>query len=182
MVLRNLFTIKIFSGTIYLKSPVRTDMARYLLLFTAIMLASAGCVSRGAYEENIGVMSKKLQAEKAARATDVKSLEQRLAERGKTLSDLTDRYIRLKAEKDSAQAKLDGLKADLDALMKDMAELKLVVFTNMRGSEANEMVMKINNMQKRVDRLILKDAEVKSAAPAPPVGAPAVPASAPESN
>ncbi len=55
---------------------------------------------------------------------------------------------KLKAEKDSAQAKLDGLKADLDALMKDMAEIKLVIFTNMRGSEANEMMIKLNNMQK----------------------------------
>lgn len=157
-------------------------MARYLLLFTAIMLASAGCVSSGAYNENMSVMSKRLTAEKTARSIEVKTLEQRLAERGKTLSDLTDRYIKLKTDKDSAQAKLDGLKADLDALMKDMAELKLVVFSNMRGSEANEMVMKLNNMQKRVDRLIVKDAEMKSAAPAPTSDAPAAPASAPDSD
>ncbi|MBI5598302.1 MAG: hypothetical protein HY890_01020 [Deltaproteobacteria bacterium] len=155
-------------------------MTRYLSLLAVFMLAvSAGCVSRGAYEENIGVMSIKLQAEKVARATDVKSLEQRLAERGKTLSELTDRYIRLKTEKDSAQAKLDGLKADLDALMMDMAELKLVVFTNMRGSEANEMVMKLNNMQKRVDKLLVKEAGMKSAAPASPSDATVAPASAP---
>ncbi|MBI4950362.1 MAG: hypothetical protein HY955_09485 [Deltaproteobacteria bacterium] len=157
-------------------------MARYLLLFTALTLVFAGCVSRGAYEENIGNISGKLKAEKTARSTDVKILEQRLADRGKTLSDLTGRYIMLKAEKDSAQSKLDGLKADLDALMKDMSELKLVIFTNMRGSEANEMMIKLNNMQKRVDRLLTKEAEMKNAAPAPPPDeAPVAPASAPAS-
>ncbi|MBI5452994.1 MAG: hypothetical protein HY956_00025 [Deltaproteobacteria bacterium] len=157
-------------------------MTRYLFLLTAVLLAaSAGCISRGAYDENMGAISKRLAAEKTARSIEVKTLEQRLAERGKTLSDLTDRYIRLKAEKDSAQAKLDGLKADLDALMKDMAELKLVIFTNMRGSEANEMVMKLNNMQKRVDRLLVRDAEMKNPAPASPSDAPVVPATAPDS-
>ncbi len=157
-------------------------MTRYLFLLTAILLAaSAGCVSRGAYDENMGTISKRLAAEKAARSIEVKTLEQRLAERGKTLSELTDRYIRLKAEKDSAQAKLDGLKADLDALMKDMAELKLVIFTNMRGSEANEMVMKLNNMQKRVDKIIVKDAEMKNAAPTSPADANKAPASVPDS-
>lgn len=158
------------------------DMIRHLILLATLTLIFAGCVSRGAYEENIGNISEKLKAEKSARSKDVRVLEQRVAERGKTLSDLTGRYIQLKAEKDAAQSKLDGLKADLDALMKDMSELKLVIFTNMRGSEANEMMIKLNNMQKRVDRLLTKEAEMKNAAPAPPDEAPVDPASVPASN
>ncbi|MBI5643213.1 MAG: hypothetical protein HY954_07035 [Deltaproteobacteria bacterium] len=123
----------------------------------ALAFSMQGCVSRSAYEENMQVMSERLRAEKTANASAVKSLETRVQERGKTLSELTARYMQLKEDKDSAQAKLDRLQNDFEALLKDMAELKLVIFTNVKGSASNEMMMKINNMQNRVQKLINKE-------------------------
>lgn len=160
-------------------------MARLSLTKGKFMLAAAllvtlfsqGCVSRGAYNENVNALLAKLERERAQNASTERALEIKVQERGKTLSELTNRYIELKAQQDYSQAKLARLQSDLEGLLSSMAEMKLVIFTNFKGSEANEMMLKLNSMQKTVQEILKKSNEPMAATT--PAEAPAAPQPAP---
>ena len=122
-----------------------------------------GCVSRGAYDADIARLAARLQQERADHAATVKALEIKLKERAKSLSELTDRYMVLQHER--AQYQLPGLKKDLEILLMDLDELGLVVTSNLKGSEGKEMLMKINDMHKRISTVL--DRESKALPPLP---------------
>lgn len=149
---------------------------RKKIIFAAGLLAfpliSQGCVSRGAYDENISLLMQKMNRERAENAATERALEIKAQERGRTLSELTNRYIDIKAQQDYSQAKLGRLQNDLEGLLRDMSEMKLVIFTNFKGSEANEMMLKLNSMQKTVQEILKKSNEPLTA-PATPISAPA---------
>ncbi|MBI5588291.1 MAG: hypothetical protein HY889_08000 [Deltaproteobacteria bacterium] len=123
----------------------------------------SGCVSRGAYDADIARLAVKLQQERADHADTVRALEIKLKERARSLSELTDRYMLLQHEREQYQ--LPGLKKDMEILLKDLDELKLVVTSNLKGSEGREMVMKINDMHKRISTILDRDS--KALAPSP---------------
>lgn len=146
----------------------------------ALPLVGSGCVSRGAYEENVGLLMDKMHRERAESQSTVRALEIKVQERGKTLSELTARYIDLKAQHDYSQAKLGRLQNDLEGLLRDMSEMKLVIFTNFKGSEANEMMLKLNSMQKTVQEILKKSNEAMPAPAAPPAVEPKAQEGAPK--
>ena len=138
----------------------------------ALPVLAQGCVSRGSYNENMAVLLHKMTAERAENAAAQRSLEIKVQERGKTLSELTTRYIDLKAQQDYSQAKLARLQSDLEGLLSSMSEMKLVIFTNFKGSEANEMMLKLNSMQKTVQEILKKSNEPMPEAPPLPAAIP----------
>lgn len=130
-----------------------------ILSLLSLTILSSGCVSRRAYDENVSILIQRLNNQKADHNAEVRSLELKVQERGRSLSDITNRYMELKQQNDYSQSKLNNFQKDMDALLTDMAELKLVIFTNFKGSEANEMMLKITNMQKRIQELLKKSNE-----------------------
>lgn len=116
-----------------------------------------GCVSRSAYQAEMYRMTEKLKEEKRDHAFDVKSLETKLSDKNKSLSELTNRYMEIEKQNQEFRKKLGYLRGDIEALLKDIAELKLVVFTNVKGSEGNEMMIKLIDMQQRLQGLLLKE-------------------------
>jgi len=154
-------------------------MNKKTILFIGLMalpILAQGCVSRGAYNENMAVLLHTMTAERSENAAAQRSLEIKVQERGKTLSELTTRYIDLKAQQDYSQAKLAKLQSDLEGLLSSMSEMKLVIFTNFKGSEANEMMLKLNSMQKTVQDILKKSSvampEPQPLPPATPVEVP----------
>jgi len=77
---------------------------RKKIIFAAGLLAlplfAEGCVSRGAYDENINLLMQKMNKERTENAATERALEIKVQERGRTLSELTNRYIELKAQQD----------------------------------------------------------------------------------
>src|SRR3989304_314895 len=141
----------------------RTTLLICALLMPAFIL---GCgVSRRDYETNMAMVLDELSQERSARYTSTRALEVKVHERGRTLSELTDRYMAVKEQNDFNQAKLGRLKGDLEGLLRDFSEMKLVIFANFKGSQANEMLLKLNEMQRTVQDLLKKSNEQL---PAPP--------------
>ncbi|HBG45788.1 MAG TPA: hypothetical protein DDW94_02255 [Deltaproteobacteria bacterium] len=126
----------------------------------------SGCVSRRACEENISYLVDKLNREKASGNEEIGLLEVKVKERGRAIGDITGRYIKLMDQHDISEAKLGRLTSDLQALQRDMTELKLVIFSNFKGSQANEMMLKLNEMQRRVQEILRKSGEPLPSAPA----------------
>ncbi|MDP2690373.1 MAG: hypothetical protein Q8P48_09735 [Deltaproteobacteria bacterium] len=124
----------------------------------ALSLAvSSGCVSRSAYIEDVSRLAAHLQAEKEAHAVTVRLYEAKLRDKSDNLTSITERYIALQKSNGEAQKKLNSLKGDLETLLRDMAELKMVIFHNVKGSEGTEMMIKLMEMQHRVKDLLLKE-------------------------
>ncbi|MFQ5737221.1 MAG: hypothetical protein ACE5GY_10250 [Thermodesulfobacteriota bacterium] len=119
-----------------------------------LVFATGGCISRNAYNKNISRLASQLQNERAARAKDAENYEKKLREKSVTLTELTNRYITLQKESSAAHRKLGSLKGDLDTLLRDIAELKAVIFQNVKGSVRNEMMIKLMEMQYRVKSLL----------------------------
>ena len=119
-----------------------------------MVLASGGCISRGAYQKNMAQLAGQLQTERAAHARDIEKYDQRLRDKNDTVVKLTERFMALQKKNAESQVKLDSLKDDLETLLRDMAELKMVVFHNVKGSEGNEMIIKLMEMQHRVKTLL----------------------------
>lgn len=135
---------------------------RTTILISALIMPVLfmGCgVSRRTYDTNMAMVIDELNQERTARNTANHALELKVNERGRTLSELTGRYMSLKEQNDFNQAKLGRLKGDLDRLLRDFSELKLVIFANFKGAQANEMLLKLNEMQRTVQELLKKSAE-----------------------
>jgi len=128
--------------------------AAVIAMALPMALSSGGCISRGAYQQNMAQIASQLQTERAAHAQEIAKYDQRLRDKNDTVVKLTERFMALQAKNTESQAKLDSLKGDLEALLRDMAELKMVVFHNVKGSEGNEMIIKLMEMQHRVKNLL----------------------------
>lgn len=138
----------------------RSLAAISLIAIPALGITLQGCVSRAQYDQDVGRLAVALHNEKADKASNIAYLEGKVHERGKTLSELTSRYIAVQKENEQAQTKLNGLKGDLEKLLHDVEELKLVLFTNVKGQEANEMMIKLIDMRHRLKLLLEKEKEL----------------------
>lgn len=137
---------------------------RFIMMAAALSVLGAtlsGCVPRSRYDEDIARLAIALQNEKIEKANALNQMEGRVQERGKTLSDLTARYMALEEENRKNELKLSGLKGDLEKLLSDIKELKLVLFTNTKGSEGKEMMIKLIDMENRLNRLIEVEKELR---------------------
>lgn len=133
-----------------------------------------GCgISRRDYDTNMAMVLSELEQERAARIVLQRAYEVKVHERGRTLSEITERYMAVKEQNDFNKAKLGRLNGDLERLLRDFSELKLVIFANFKGAQANEMILKLNEMQRTVQELLKKS---KEQMPVPPQAAPSVPA------
>lgn len=129
----------------------------FLVLASAVLLE--GCVSKTAHEGRVSVLLEQLHRERVESNAEIQLLEAKVRERGRTLSGLTEMYMKIKEQNDVAQEKLGRLGGDLEALQRDLSELKLVIYTNLKGAQANEMILKLNEMQRRILGVLEKSAE-----------------------
>lgn len=132
---------------------------RMLLAFTVSTLtitALSGCISRSAYEENINRLAVALQNERAARAVAERQADLKIQDRGKTLNEMTNKYIELQKSYEQVQIKVIRFKGDFEKLLHDVDELKLVVHTNVKGSPGSEMMIKLLDMEHRLNLLLDK--------------------------
>lgn len=126
-----------------------------VLAVTSLTLtALPGCISRSAYDENINRLAIALQEEKAARAAAERQLDHKIQERGKTLGEMTNKYIELQRNYEQVQVKVVRFRGDLEKLLHDVDELKLVVHTNVKGSPGSEMMIKLLDMERRLNLLL----------------------------
>ena len=89
-------------------------------------------------------------------------LEAQSSDRSLTLNKLTTRYMHLQKNHAKLKGKFNHFDEDLNAFSHDIAELKLVISKNMdkiKSSMANEMLIKIIDMQFRIKELRKKEAE-----------------------
>lgn len=114
----------------------------------------SGCVPKSLYDRDITLLRIKMMEQKAQSDAAIRSMEAKLQERSKTLGDITGRYIELEKEKNRSQTRLNSLKGDMESLLKDIAELKLVILANIKGTTANEMLIKLLDMEQKVRVLL----------------------------
>ncbi len=130
-------------------------------LVTGLLASSVlpGCVSRSAYERNMTAVMRTMETERREKNEAIAKLELKVQDRGRSLNELTAKYMDLQKEHEKSQIRFHRLKTDLDALLRDMAELKMVVFANVKGTQANEMMIKLMEMQNRIQLMLGKAAE-----------------------
>ncbi len=139
---------------------MRSAVVRLLLVFAVSSLsltALSGCVSLSAYEEDVAKLSVALQNEKAARAEAERKADNRVQERGRSLNEMTTKYIELQKNYEQVQIKVLRLKGDFEKLLHDVDELKLVVHTNVKGSPGSELLIKLLDMENRLNILLDKE-------------------------
>lgn len=147
---------------------LRSSLILKTVPLTAVLAASlSGCVSKATYDQDISTLLIKLQRERADNAQNVKALEIKLQERGKSLSEITNRLIMLQKEREQSYGKISHFRADIEAIQRDLAELKLVIFTNVKGSEGNEMIIKIIDMQHRIQTILGAEKDISTPAAVP---------------
>ncbi|HLC19225.1 MAG TPA: hypothetical protein VJM57_09465 [Thermodesulfobacteriota bacterium] len=121
-------------------------------------LVFAGCVSKGSYLS----LEQKLVEERAARIANQKALEAKLDDKSNTINELTERYMAIQKEKEGSRAWINGFRGELESLSRDLAELKLVISSNieeMKTTMANEMLIKIIDMENRIGEMLKKGEE-----------------------
>lgn len=129
-----------------------------VLAVSSLSLATlSGCVSLSAYEEDVAKLTTALQNEKAARAEAERKTDSRVQERGKSLNDMTNKYIELQKKYEQVQVKVLRLRSDFEKLLHDVDELKLVVHTNVKGSVGSEIMIKLLDMENRLNTLMDKE-------------------------
>lgn len=139
---------------------MKSAVVRLLLFFAVSSLTLttlSGCVSLSAYQEDVAKLSTALQNEKAARAEAERKADYRVQERGKSLTEMTNKYIELQKNYEQVQLKVLRLKGDFEKLIHDVDELKLVVHTNVKGSPGSEMMIKLLDMENRLNILLDKE-------------------------
>ncbi|MFQ5466413.1 MAG: hypothetical protein ACE5EI_10830 [Thermodesulfobacteriota bacterium] len=120
---------------------------------------AGGCVARSTYNKDVMVLAEQLTKEREQKKYKVENLEIKAANQGRSLGEITRMYIELQKDYQESQGVLQNLRGDLEALRRDIEELILVVNTNMSGSEADEMVFKLNDMDRRIGRILRKSAQ-----------------------
>jgi len=133
-----------------------------VFLFIPLALVFAGCVSKSTYDRDVARLTRQLQAERGETGSTMTSLEARLADKSATLTRLTESYIQLQAESKRGSERLNRFRADLEELQRDISEVKLVVGKNVEkfpSTTANEILIKLIDMEYRVQVLIKKEAE-----------------------
>lgn len=133
--------------------------AAYFAMIISLGLVPAGCVSKLSYDRDIAYYTVQLQQERSDNAVRIKTLEAKLRDKGNTVNELTERYMALQKDRADLQVWQGKFKPELEALSKEISELKLVITTNadrLKGPVANEMLGKIADMENRVNELLRK--------------------------
>ena len=132
------------------------------VLALSIALALSGCVSKRTYDRDVSALLNKLEHNKGSSADSIKIMESKVKSKAAVLSTLTDNYTTLEKDYIRARERLNSFNSDLQNLKKDIAELKLVVSINidkLRSTVANEMLIKIIDMEYRIDELLKKESK-----------------------
>ncbi len=140
-----------------------------LTLGTALLLS--GCVSKSTYDRDVAALLNQLAKEKGATASSINAMEIRVQHKASSLTRLTEKYMELEKNHMRTMERLSSFRGDLDNLRNDIAELKLVVSTNidkLRSTMANELLIKIIDMEYRVHELLKKESETSQPTPAQP--------------
>ena len=119
------------------------------------------CVSRETYYKDIGKLETELNFERRVNAEQVKNYEQKLHDKSNSLKVITERYMELEKSNGAARGTLDSLQDDLQGMLNDMAELKMVIYHNVKGSEGAQMLIKLNEMKYKIKRLMKNGAAKK---------------------
>jgi hypothetical protein len=133
-----------------------------LLLVLIPVMALPGCISRSTYNRDMSKLLNKIKLDKQESEGIYDKLEAQNVDRSITLNKLTTRYIQLQKNHSRLQSRFNHFDKDLNAFSHDIAELKLVISKNMdkiRSSMANEMLIKIIDMEFRIEELRKKEAE-----------------------
>ncbi len=128
-----------------------------LIPFLTASLSFSGCVSRSSYESDMAFLERQVMTERIVKEETVQKLEQKVQDKNKTLNALTERYGALQKEHEALQKWRNSFKDNLEALAKDIAELKLVIsnnLPNMRGSVGNTMLIHLIDMENEIQGLL----------------------------
>jgi septal ring factor EnvC (AmiA/AmiB activator) len=140
-----------------------------LTLGTALLLS--GCVSKSTYDRDVAALLNQLAKERGTKASSINAMETQVKTKAGSLTRLTDKYMQLEREHMLTKERLSSFRDDLENLRKDVAELKLVVSTNidkLRSTMANELLIKIIDMEYRVEELLrIESATPGATAPQP---------------
>ncbi len=139
-----------------------------LTLGSALLLS--GCVSKSTYDRDVAALLNQLAKEKGTTASSINSMEAKVQSKASSLTRLTEKYMGLEKEHMRTKERLSSFRGDLENLRMDIAELKLVVSTNvdkLRSTMANELLIKIIDMEYRIQELLKKESEAPLPAPAP---------------
>jgi hypothetical protein len=132
------------------------------LLALSVVLALSGCVSKRTYDRDVTALLNKIEQGKGQSASSIGGMKSRLDTKNASLSLLTNKYIMLEKDYIRVKKRLNTFDSDLQSFKKDIAELRLVVSTNidkLRSTVANEMLIKIIDMEYRVDELLKKESQ-----------------------
>ncbi len=144
--------------------PMKSLQASQILPFLAlsVILALSGCVSKRTYDRDVTALLNKLEQGKGKSADSIETMQSRLNNKDASLSMLTNRYTMLERDYVRVKKRLNTFDSDLQNFKKDIAELKLVVSINidkLRSTVANEILIKIIDMEYRVDELLKKESQ-----------------------
>ena len=143
-----------------MKSLQASQILPFLAL--SVILALSGCVSKRTYDRDVTALLNKLEQGKGKSADSIETMQSRLNNKDASLSMLTNRYTMLERDYVRVKKRLNTFDSDLQNFKKDIAELKLVVSINidkLRSTVANEILIKIIDMEYRVDELLKKESQ-----------------------
>jgi len=138
---------------------MKTSRRIFIVAVAAAGMLSTGCVSKYSYDRDVGRLASQLQAEREQNNYRVTALENTSTTKAQTLADLTNRYIELQKVNQRSQQRINNIRGDMNALLSDIEELKLIISSNVKGAEAYEMLFKLDDMKARISGVISKDAE-----------------------
>lgn len=131
-------------------------------LAVSVALALSGCVSKRTYDRDVTALLNKLEMGEDISAVSRQSLQTKVHSKSISLNKLTNKYTLLEKDYIRTSERLNSFGNDLQNLKKDIAELKLVISINidkLQSTVANEMLIKIIDMEYRVDELLEKESE-----------------------
>ncbi len=143
-------------------SSGRIKKPALLLLLLVPTLAFSGCISRSTYNRDMAKLLNKIAVGQQEYEKMANNLEAGGRDRAETLNKLTLRYMKLQKNHSKLLRRYNNFDNDLNEFAHDLSELKLVVNKNIDkiiSSMANEMLIKIIDMEFRVNELRKKDAE-----------------------
>ncbi len=143
-----------------MKNPQTNRILTVLAL--SIVLALSGCVSKRTYDRDVTALLNKLEKGKGTSADSRETMEAKIRSKTAILNTLTNKYMMLEKDYIRASERLNSFNDDLQDLKKDIAELKLVISVNidkLKSTVANEMLIKIIDMEYRIDELLKKESE-----------------------
>ncbi len=143
----------------------------FTVLTLSVVMALSGCVSKRTYDRDVTALLNKLEKGQGNSVDSMQSMQVKMHSKTVSLKRLTNRYSLLEKDYVRASERLNSFGSDLQDLKKDIAELKFVISINidkLKSTVANEMLIKIIDMEYRIDELLKKESEPLPAPSAEP--------------